>query len=85
MVETCWSPFEWPPSGKASALRAAGLGSISAFPMDFFSFRSGHTNDLKMGTSVGTLPGCCGKSHYVLNDHIEGFLPEWRISTIYHA
>ena len=41
---------------KASALRAANLGSIHACTVDLFSSLN-HTSDLKTGTPVATLPG----------------------------
>ena len=49
-----WLP--WWPSGKASASRAAGLGSIPAFPVGLFSSLS-NTSDIIIGILVATLPG----------------------------
>ena len=55
-------PLSPPPSPlvgqvvKASASRAADLGSIPAFACGSF-FRPSHTSDLKIGTPVATLPG----------------------------
>ena len=44
---------------KASALRAADLGSIPAFPRGTFS-GSSHTSDLNCITLVAALPGVVG-------------------------
>ena len=44
------------PSGKASASRAEGLGSIPTFAVDLI-VRSTHTSDFNIDTPVATVPG----------------------------